>query len=168
MSTDEFNDNNSITKRPRKRKYLLLLFSIILLGSLGTGAFLLLKDDASTNVKRMEETRVKRGDIVSTIKVTGEAFFDEEIELNFLIGGKVSKIYVKEGDVVKKDDLLATIDAADLQRQLKRAVIERDNAKLTHARMERTPERVDVVTAQNSLFAAQTALIRCVSGLEDQ
>lgn len=45
---------------------------------------------------------------------------DEEVDLTFETSGKITKIYFQEGTFVKKGDLLAKVNDAPLQAELKK------------------------------------------------
>lgn len=58
--------------------------------------------------------KVERGDIKQTVSETGTVKAAKEIELNFLNSGKIAKIPVKTGELVKKDQILAELDYSEL------------------------------------------------------
>lgn len=61
------------------------------------------------------------------IKVTGTLIANEAVELSPEMSGKITGIYFKEGDFLRKGSLLANINAEDLKAQLEKA---RFNLKL--------------------------------------
>ena len=74
---------------------------------------------------------VGRGDLIKEIFEVGAIKRGEEINLSFGVSGVISKIFLKEGDQVKKGDLIASLDNDKLKIDLKRA----ENA-LTAAKIE--------------------------------
>jgi RND family efflux transporter MFP subunit len=64
---------------------------------------------------------VKNADIKADVAVTGKTKAAEEVDLAFEKSGKLSKIYVKVGDLVKADQPLAQLSANDLSAQLNQA-----------------------------------------------
>lgn len=58
--------------------------------------------------------KVERGRLVQTVSDTGTVKAEEDIDLSFLNGGKIAKISVKEGDKIKKDQILAELDYSAL------------------------------------------------------
>jgi HlyD family secretion protein len=60
------------------------------------------------------EEEVKSGTIVQEVSETGIIKKGEEISLSFQSGGKIDKIYVKDGQEVKAGDILAKLDSAQL------------------------------------------------------
>jgi membrane fusion protein (multidrug efflux system) len=63
---------------------------------------------------------VKTEKLDSKIQSTGTLLANEEVELRSEISGKISRIYFKEGDRVKKGQLLVHINDDELQAQLRR------------------------------------------------
>jgi HlyD family secretion protein len=62
-----------------------------------------------------------------------------EADLSFQVGGRITKLPVDEGDVVKSDQVLATLDDADYQLALKRA---RAEDAAAHAAVEQARAQV--------------------------
>src|SRR3989344_8407979 len=58
-------------------------------------------------------------DIKKVVTATGIIRSQSEANLKFQTSGKVSSINVKQGDYVKKGQLIAKLDTADLQKRLK-------------------------------------------------
>lgn len=64
---------------------------------------------------------VAKGTLAQTVSVTGDLVADEEITLNFEIGGRVDKVFVKESDQVAAGDRIATLTDAILSKQVEQA-----------------------------------------------
>lgn len=63
---------------------------------------------------------VKEQELSDKIQVTATTLPDEEVDLSFESSGKIVSIEFKEGERVKKGDLLAKINDAPLQAQLRK------------------------------------------------
>ena len=87
----------------------------------------------------VDVTTVEQGEIFQSITVPGRVVSKLKVNMTPSIAGRVTKIYVKEGDQVKKGDLLANLDDREAKSYLKR----------TMANHEGTKE--DVVLAERSL-----------------
>lgn len=83
--------------------------------------------------------KVIRGDLAVSVSGTGNIEAAREVKLSFGTGGKVNKIYVKEGDDVIKGDVLAELDTDALE-------------------LARTKAEVDLTQAEVNLTEAQVAL----------
>lgn len=67
--------------------------------------------------------RVERSDITEVVSVTGELVPNIYADLAFTATGMVEEIFVKEGDTVKAEQPIASLDGAVLQSQLNEARI---------------------------------------------
>lgn len=66
-----------------------------------------------------EFVEVQIGDVVKTRRVDCRYCQTQEQEVSFPLGGRlVDRVYVEEGDTVKKGQLLAELSSLDLQRQI--------------------------------------------------
>lgn len=74
---------------------------------------------------------VARGTLAQTVSVTGDLVANEEITLNFELGGRVSKVFVKPSDKVAAGDKIATLTDATLQKQVDQAKAGLDQAIAT-------------------------------------
>jgi len=61
---------------------------------------------------------VTQGNLVKTLNVSGIIDAKQKASLRYAAGGKVTYIGAKEGDIVKKNQSLARLDARDLQKRL--------------------------------------------------
>jgi multidrug efflux pump subunit AcrA (membrane-fusion protein) len=74
---------------------------------------------------------VERGPIVSEKKIYGEIVPSKQDDLYFKASGYVDRVTVKQGDTVKKGDLLAEMQVTDLLDQLEQANIDLEVAQAT-------------------------------------
>lgn len=74
-------------------------------------AFKIIAKDPNAN---LTTTTITKGDVVNTVSVSGAIESNNVADLAFPSSGIVSKIYTKEGDQVKKGDVLATLGAEEL------------------------------------------------------
>lgn len=65
-----------------------------------------------------ETVSLTQGSLESTITETGTVIFDEEYDVTSLVGGKIISASFKEGDSIKKGDVLYKIDSVDLTNQI--------------------------------------------------
>ncbi len=63
---------------------------------------------------------IKYEELNDIFRTTGSLVPDEEVDLSFETSGKITKIYFSEGFAVKKGDLLAKVNDAPLQAELKK------------------------------------------------
>jgi len=73
----------------------------------------------------------EKGNLAQTVSVTGDLVAKDEITLNFELGGRVSRVFVKESDKVAAGDRIATLTDATLQKQVNQAKAGLDQAIAT-------------------------------------
>src|SRR5262245_15199279 len=75
---------------------------------------------------------VDRGDLVIPVSASGTVKPDQLVELKSKAGGRISKVHVKEGQPVNKDDIVIEIDPIDEQRTVDRLEAEVSRAKAAY------------------------------------
>lgn len=75
---------------------------------------------------------VEKKDLVLQVDVTGEVIPADEVDLSFVVGGKVSGISVREGGTVNKGDVIARLDSSEIEASIRQAAADKDlrNAEL--------------------------------------
>ncbi len=71
---------------------------------------------------------VEKGTLSQTVSSTGDLKDDSEIVLNFELGGRISKVFIKKGDKVATGDSIAMLDNTDLTGQVAQAKATLDKA----------------------------------------
>lgn len=107
---------NKIRKFFTIKKIIILL---VVLGLLWFGYTKIFGSDKSATP--IEYTQVKRGDVRSTVTASGTLVGKAEAELKFKIGGKLAYLAVKQGDKVQAGELIANLDAQELNIALQQA-----------------------------------------------
>ena len=104
---------------------------------------------------------LSRGSLVATVTATGNIQPEGETRLGFQQTGLVSTVNVKVGDTVKKGDVLARLDTADLElglAQAQTALAQAQSSLLTaNANYSRTvegPRKADIDAAEAALSSA--------------
>ncbi|MCL1808357.1 MAG: efflux RND transporter periplasmic adaptor subunit [Clostridiales bacterium] len=62
-------------------------------------------------------------DLEETVSIRGTIQGSDSADVSSALNYKITAIYVKEGDIVKKDQVLATLDVSDLQDQYNKAAL---------------------------------------------
>jgi RND family efflux transporter MFP subunit len=70
----------------------------------------------------------------ATIAVSGQFTTDDEVMLSFKTGGIINRLLVKEGDAVKKGQLLATLNLTEINAQVQQAQLSYEKAKRDYQR----------------------------------
>ena len=71
---------------------------------------------------------VEKGNLAQTVSATGDLKDDSEIVLNFELGGRISKVFVKKGNKVAAGDSIAMLDNVNLSGQVAQAKATLDKA----------------------------------------
>ncbi len=121
---------------------------------------------AGRNGSDFETFQVVRNDIVSEIFESGVARRGEEINLAFIVGGKVDEIYVGEGNRVQRGDNLAKLEDNDLIIQRNRALAGLASVEASYNSLVSGAREEDITLVKNSLANAKNDLESAVANLE--
>ncbi|NOZ57237.1 MAG: efflux RND transporter periplasmic adaptor subunit [Calditrichaeota bacterium] len=137
-----------------------------------------LKRQSSGTVEVTVE-KVKRGTIVQTVSGTGKVQPEMEVKISAFVAGVIKKIYVKEGDRVRKGQLLAELDreryVAGLDRAkstLKSAEASLKKARADYQRMKELHDQnlasaADLENAEANLLMAESQLEQAQASLRE-
>ncbi len=135
-----------------KRKKMLLIIGIIALIAIFT-IFNLLKGKGGEIDVQVEE--VKAGDIVQTVSGSGKVKPEVEVDISANVSAEIISLKVKEGDTVKKGDLLVELDRNKYEAAVAQA---RSNLKSAQASLKKSNSeylRVIDLFAQNLISLAE-------------
>jgi len=74
----------------------------------------------NTEDKNAKKYTVKRQNLKETVTLSGEVDATEKVDLQFQSGGRLAWVGVKEGDYVKKGQLIASLDQRQLQKSMQK------------------------------------------------
>lgn len=145
-------------KKLMKRK----LFWVILVLVIGIVVYFLIRANSTQRAQFITE-KVKRGTLTQTVSETGTVTAEQALDLNFQTPGTIKEILVKEGDEVRAGQVLATLDAGDLELQVKQAQANLNiaNANLQHLLAGASAEDINVAqeNVNNAKIAYQNAKV---------
>lgn len=118
-----------------------------------SGTAKIVKKSAPVPVRILEISSMETGLLVQT---SGKITTDNETYLSFKLGGIVDKIFVQEGDAIKKGQLLATIDPREINAIVSQAKLGYEKSLRDFTRVERLYK--DSVVTLEQLQNAKTAL----------
>ena len=90
----------------------------------------------------VETTLVEQGEIFQSITVPGKVVSKLRVDVTPSIAGRLTNVYVEEGDSVKKGELLARLDDREAKSNLKRAEANLHNAEEDVSLAERSLKRL--------------------------
>jgi HlyD family secretion protein len=111
---------------------------------------------------------VARARITRTIQAPGRVEADTEVKISAQVVGRIEKLPVKEGDVVKKDDLIVQIDRTQFEADVHRlkASIEMTGNDLTKSRRDFDRNRqMATAISRSELVDSQTLYQKDVARL---
>jgi len=79
---------------------------------------------------------LNKSNVNGVIHASGQFTTDDETILSFKTGGIINKVYVKEGDPIRKGQLLATLDLTEINALVNQAQIAQDKATRDFKRIE--------------------------------
>lgn len=101
---------------------------------------------------------VVRGDLMVSVSGSGNIVVSNEANLTFGSGGKIAKIYVDEGDKVRKGQSLARLDTGPLKLALAQVQAARDQAKAAIDQAEYALEQVEEPFSEGDIDSAEAAV----------
>jgi RND family efflux transporter MFP subunit len=103
----------------RLPSYLIILFAVVAMASCGARTEPLRKIESTAIPVRVMP--VNEYNALEKIPVSGQFTTDDEVMLSFKTTGIINKIFVKEGDAIKKGELLATLNLTEIDASLQQA-----------------------------------------------
>ncbi len=98
-------------KKRKKTWLVVIIIVVIMIALLAAGRSCAGRKMAAAGPQKQEESyTVKRGDIVSTIEITGEIKPQVTVQIKSKVSGKVIRFYVDESDYVKAGQIIADIE----------------------------------------------------------
>jgi len=120
------------------------------------------KNKKKNEAIEVEIQAVAKRDIVQTVTASGKIYPEEEVKISSEVSGEIIELTVKEGDYVKKGQLLARIKPETYQAVLEQGGAQLDNTKaqLSSAKSRISQAQAVVSQAEAQYANAQTAFSR--------
>lgn len=95
------------------------------------------KNNTVTNTDQIpvKVMKLEKKEVTSQVQASGQFTTDDETFLSFKTGGVIDRILVKEGDAVRKGQLLATLNLTEINAQVSQAKLAFEKAERDHARV---------------------------------
>jgi len=104
-------------KRWSKIIGLLLIGLVLVGGTIGCNPF------AGEDEAAQQLAEVERGDVRISVDGSGNIQLANDVELSFGVGGRIDRIYVEEGEMVGRGEVLAELETDDLELALTQAEV---------------------------------------------
>ena len=119
--------------------------------------------------KGTEKTLViQRQDFVQEVSLSGKVIAAQDVNLGFSQGGRISRVYVRVGDVVSAGRVLVETENGDLRATVlqKKAALEREKATL--ASLEAGTRGEEIAVAEAEVRSNETAFLQTKSAIIDE
>ncbi len=114
--------------------------------------------DSTANIPILESTLVQSDSVNSSVNATGAIVPNREVNLAFQYAAPVTEIFVEVGDYVEAGQILARVDADDVQQSFEVAVFNAENQQINFDELVGQPRDVDLAAAEAALQSAQLSL----------
>ena len=123
-------------------------------------------------IRPVYTTQVLKQENFSIRKFPARAEAYDAVSLAFEVSGKLNRIPIKVGDIVKKGQVLASVDARDFQNKLEQAQAELKRSQAQYERMSKALKanavsKQSVTDAEAAFESAKANVQICLKSLED-
>lgn len=148
------------SKKSNRKKKIIIAVVCVLIGALVLALKLRPKEE------KYDEETAKTQDITTYYSFSGniEAKDDQSVVSKNIL--PIKKLYVKEGDIIKKGDVLFTLDDSNLAANVDQAQASVEIARINYEKMGSTAKSQQMVQVTNALSAAELSFNDAKSNLE--
>ena len=146
-----------------QKKIISIISIIILLGVVIIGFWFYKKNGHSPFIF----AKVSKGTVFQRVSETGEVEVPKEKKLGFKVSGKIAKIFVKEGEKVRKGQKLAELENKDLFLQLEEAKAVLDLKQANYEKLITGAKKEEIKVKESSVLEAQTEFEKAQQNLKD-
>jgi HlyD family secretion protein len=162
----EMNHTNAIkpTAEETMKKLVKTALIIATAAAITTGAYLHFRPEPVAAATGVSTATVTRETLAATVQAAGNIQSHQTADLSFGQSGTVKKINVAVGDQVKAGDVLATLDTANLELQVRSAEVALKNAQDSLAQAKNPNTEQDIANARAKVDSAQAAYDNVAAG----
>jgi HlyD family secretion protein len=146
----------------------LTILSLVLAAVVVAGLFFWQQQQAAAQAAAgdIRQETVQRGTILSTVSATGPLATESQVNLFFGATGlaPVSQVNVALGDAVQQGEVLAQLDAADLELAVEQSRQNLKSAELAVAQLTAPPRPEDLALAEANLRVARAQVFQASQG----
>lgn len=139
----------------KNKKNLIITWVCIVL--LGFGLYSIVWKSTSTTSREISTT-IKKWDIKSSIKVIWSSELVSEQTLRFTQQWKITAVYVKAGDTIKKWQIIAELDKQSVKNKIRQAELQLQNSRLQLQELLEWNDKSQILQAENNLEQAKLKL----------
>jgi HlyD family secretion protein len=154
-----------VSKRKRRKVWPWLAAMVVLAGAGAASYFIWFNNSQNSNAIPAQTSTVSASSVVGlSVASTGQVQAKADLALTFGAGGTVTQVLAKQGDAVKKGDVIAKIDDKDLQTTVSTAQASLNSAKANYDKLKAGSTDIDLQKAQEQLKQAQISAQKTRSG----
>lgn len=135
------------------REFLIGLIPTLIIG----GMFVYWTRGSASQAESTSVVQVERRTLISSVKAAGTVTFASEQTLKFNQKGTVAKVFFREGDRVKKNQIIAQLDATSVLADIRQAQLSVGASALQLQQLQADKEKT-ILDAQNTLDVSQQKL----------
>ena len=110
---------------------------------------------------------VQQGTIIFSVSGSGQIDVSDQIDIKPKVSGKITAVYVKKGQDIKKGALLASLNSRDAQRAVSDAEISLESAKIKLDELFAGADAQSLLQAENALAQAERDLEKAKANYEN-
>jgi len=137
------------------RKLLITLIVLVTLGTAAVWSYQNFFQQADEPQQEWDKLVIERGTLLATVNATGTVLPEKQTTLSFRSPGRVDRVWVKEGQFVTQDEVLAQLETRDLEYAVAQARLALATAQAQLLRLQRPPSDEDIAAAEAALSSAQ-------------
>ena len=132
-----------------------LVIAIIILLIVG---YFVIKNLFKNPLDGYELEKISKGEVVQEVSETGSVRATKEVSLSFKSVGKIARVNVNVGDVVKQGDILAELDSSEILAQLQSAKAALSAADTQYKKLLKGSTSEDIQTYRDAVASASNDL----------
>lgn len=146
------------------KRALKIIVIVVAVVGLGLAGYVVLAGERQPKAPDYQVVPVQRETILAKVSATGSVAPKRQVNLTFKGSGRVAEIRVEAGQYVQEGELLARLDARELELSLEQARVGLEISKAQLAQVEAGPSAGEIAAAKASVASAQAAYERTARG----
>ncbi len=137
-----------------KRRWIWIVVAVVVVLA-GVGGFLLWRQSGATAASTAARTvAVHKGALQVTVSASGSLEPVRQVDLDFDVSGKVAEVLVGIGDRVKAGQVLARLDTADLEANVRQAELNLKSAQAQLDSLKEPATEEEIKSAEAAYYSA--------------
>lgn len=150
------------------KKYIIIFLGLVLIGG-GIYYYFSNKKTAQPAVQ-VKNWETKKSDLKISVEADGKVVAEDGVELSFSVSGdnlEIEKVFVKEGDTVKKGDKIATVKTNTLELSYRTAYASYQSALADYNETVSGASEKEIADAKDKISSAEISLEQAKISLEN-